>query len=48
MLKPKVSDFDDGTGNIDWKEYEEVYGDYEDEQYETMRDREMFEDDNND
>jgi hypothetical protein len=44
MLKPKLSDFDNGDGTIDFEEYDEVMGDYEDSQYESMRDREMFED----
>ena len=39
MRRPKPSDCEDGNGETDWDEYEEVMGDYEDEQ----RDREIEE-----
>jgi hypothetical protein len=38
MRKPLPEEFDDGTGNIDFDEYYEVLGDYEDEQYSRYRD----------
>ena len=38
MRKPKCSDFTDDDGTCDYDEYEEKMSEYEDEEYERMRD----------
>jgi len=44
MRKPKLSEFDDGCGNIDYEAYDETMDDWGDMAYEEARDRQMEED----
>ncbi len=45
MPRPRPSDFDNGDGTIDFEEYDETVGTYDDEKYQEYKDREVNDDD---